>query len=379
MEPREEFLLLSFEVALQGVESGDGGPFGAVIVRGDDVLAERPQPGRRHQRPDRARRDRRHPRRLRAPGLLPARRLRPVLELRAVPDVPGRDLLGAAARGVLLRHARGRRRGRLRRRLRLRGARAAAGRAHAAHAPRGAPRGRARRSSPGRRSPTASSTSDSRRRAAGVAPSGVCASRRTCQTLRCTAPASPLRRSSLDGAPAPGLATAAWDHRGAMSLTWSLAIPTSRERSSMIWQPSRRCLGLLARALVDEAHAGEVDPSGPLGDEEPRDRLLVVADDRRAPDLVGVALAPVGGEAQEDPDEQERRRRQIDEAPRDAAHGGGQQRGDQDETSADHRCRRRGGAGPGWSTRRARARRSRTSRTSQSASRGRRAAPPPHR
>ena len=39
MEPREEFLLLSFEVALQGVESGDGGPFGAVVVRGDDVLS----------------------------------------------------------------------------------------------------------------------------------------------------------------------------------------------------------------------------------------------------------------------------------------------------------------------------------------------------
>ena len=57
---------------------------------------ERPQPGRRDQRPDRARRDRRHPRRVCARGLLPARRLRPVLELRAVPDVPGRDLLGAA-------------------------------------------------------------------------------------------------------------------------------------------------------------------------------------------------------------------------------------------------------------------------------------------
>ena len=40
MEPREEFLLLSFEVALQGVESGDGGPFGAVIVRGDEIIAE---------------------------------------------------------------------------------------------------------------------------------------------------------------------------------------------------------------------------------------------------------------------------------------------------------------------------------------------------
>ena len=39
MEAREEFLVMAFEVALQGVESGAGGPFGAVVVRGDDVLA----------------------------------------------------------------------------------------------------------------------------------------------------------------------------------------------------------------------------------------------------------------------------------------------------------------------------------------------------
>jgi guanine deaminase len=38
-EPREEFLLLTFEVALQGVESDAGGPFGAVVVRDDEVLA----------------------------------------------------------------------------------------------------------------------------------------------------------------------------------------------------------------------------------------------------------------------------------------------------------------------------------------------------
>src|SRR4051812_21234830 len=58
--------------------------------------------------------------------------------------------------------------------------------------------------------------------------------------------------------------------------------------------------GLLAGALVDEAHPGDVDPSGPLGDEQSGDRLLVVADDRRAPNRVGLALAPIGGEAQED-------------------------------------------------------------------------------
>jgi guanine deaminase len=39
MEAREEFLVMAFEVALQGVESGAGGPFGAVVARGDDVLA----------------------------------------------------------------------------------------------------------------------------------------------------------------------------------------------------------------------------------------------------------------------------------------------------------------------------------------------------
>ena len=30
---------MAFEIALQGVESGAGGPFGAVVVRGDEVLA----------------------------------------------------------------------------------------------------------------------------------------------------------------------------------------------------------------------------------------------------------------------------------------------------------------------------------------------------
>ncbi|MEN3285530.1 MAG: hypothetical protein V7607_6670 [Solirubrobacteraceae bacterium] len=39
MEPRDEFLVLAFEVAVQGVESGAGGPFGAVVVRGEDVIA----------------------------------------------------------------------------------------------------------------------------------------------------------------------------------------------------------------------------------------------------------------------------------------------------------------------------------------------------
>jgi guanine deaminase len=39
VEAREQFLVMAFEVARQGVESGAGGPFGAVVVRGDEVLA----------------------------------------------------------------------------------------------------------------------------------------------------------------------------------------------------------------------------------------------------------------------------------------------------------------------------------------------------
>jgi guanine deaminase len=39
VEARDEFLRLAFETALEGVQSGAGGPFGAVIVRGDEVLA----------------------------------------------------------------------------------------------------------------------------------------------------------------------------------------------------------------------------------------------------------------------------------------------------------------------------------------------------
>jgi guanine deaminase len=40
MEPRVEFLVMAFDIALQGVESDAGGPFGAVVVRGDDVIAQ---------------------------------------------------------------------------------------------------------------------------------------------------------------------------------------------------------------------------------------------------------------------------------------------------------------------------------------------------
>jgi guanine deaminase len=39
MQAREDFLRLTFEVALQGVESGAGGPFGALVARGDEVLS----------------------------------------------------------------------------------------------------------------------------------------------------------------------------------------------------------------------------------------------------------------------------------------------------------------------------------------------------
>ena len=39
IEPRDEFLVMAFEVAVRGVESGVGGPFGALVVRGDDVLS----------------------------------------------------------------------------------------------------------------------------------------------------------------------------------------------------------------------------------------------------------------------------------------------------------------------------------------------------
>jgi guanine deaminase len=39
MQAREDFLRVTFEVALQGVESGAGGPFGALVARGDEVLS----------------------------------------------------------------------------------------------------------------------------------------------------------------------------------------------------------------------------------------------------------------------------------------------------------------------------------------------------
>jgi guanine deaminase len=39
VRPRERFMALALELAVRNAESGRGGPFGAVVVRGDDVLA----------------------------------------------------------------------------------------------------------------------------------------------------------------------------------------------------------------------------------------------------------------------------------------------------------------------------------------------------
>ena len=141
MEPREEFLLLSFEVALQGVESGDGGPFGAVIVRGDDVLASA------HNQVVATNDPTAHAEigAIRAAcarlGSFQLDECDLYSSCEPCPMCLG-AIYWARPRAVFFSATRaGRGRGRLRRRVRLRGARAAAGRAHAAHAPRRAPRG----------------------------------------------------------------------------------------------------------------------------------------------------------------------------------------------------------------------------------------------
>ncbi len=40
MSRHQEFMRRAIEMAWQGMRSGKGGPFGAVIVRNDEILAE---------------------------------------------------------------------------------------------------------------------------------------------------------------------------------------------------------------------------------------------------------------------------------------------------------------------------------------------------
>ena len=98
MHNDEIFMRRAIELARAGMNQGAGGPFGAVVVKDGDHRRRGLEPGARQQRPDRPRRNHRHPRRLREARNLLARWLRDPHHRPALPDVSRRDPLGADRR-----------------------------------------------------------------------------------------------------------------------------------------------------------------------------------------------------------------------------------------------------------------------------------------
>ena len=104
MDADSEFMQQAIELATENVTSGRGGPFGAVIVKDGKVIATGANQVTATQRSDGACGGDGDPQCVRGAGDVSAGWLRDVYQLRALPDVPGGDLLGAVP-DDLLRHA----------------------------------------------------------------------------------------------------------------------------------------------------------------------------------------------------------------------------------------------------------------------------------
>ena len=89
------FMARAIELSIENVHSGRGGSFGAVIVKAGAMIAEAVKQVRR-RRTHSACRNSCHPCSLRDTWRLRAARLRDLRFVRALPDVPGSNLLGPA-------------------------------------------------------------------------------------------------------------------------------------------------------------------------------------------------------------------------------------------------------------------------------------------
>ena len=92
--PNPEFMREAIRLSIDQMKAGHGGPFGAVVVKDGANHCPRLQPGHHHPRPHLPRRSRRHPQSLPGARHLPARRLRPLHQLRALPHVPRAPFTG---------------------------------------------------------------------------------------------------------------------------------------------------------------------------------------------------------------------------------------------------------------------------------------------
>ena len=99
----------AIQLSIEGVQSGRGGPFGAVIVKWQCDYRRGFQPGDLYERSDGPRGSAGHSPGLRETWRVRAEGLRTLHFLRALSDVLRRDLLGAAVANLFCEHRRGRR------------------------------------------------------------------------------------------------------------------------------------------------------------------------------------------------------------------------------------------------------------------------------
>ena len=96
----KEFMRKAIELSVENVKNG-GGPFGAVIVKGDEIVATGVKPGDCPQRPDGSCGSQRHSRSLPPTGHLLTLAVAKYNILRALPDVSRCHILGAPRQNIL--------------------------------------------------------------------------------------------------------------------------------------------------------------------------------------------------------------------------------------------------------------------------------------
>jgi tRNA(Arg) A34 adenosine deaminase TadA len=101
----QTFMRRAVALSLEKMRANSGGPFGAVIVRNGTIISEGWNEVTSRNDPTAQLRDRGHPSRLHGTWYFQPAALRHLHELRTLPDVPRRDLLGATTARLFCQYA----------------------------------------------------------------------------------------------------------------------------------------------------------------------------------------------------------------------------------------------------------------------------------
>ena len=112
-EQDEKFMRRAIELAQKGMETGAGGPFGCVIVKDGEIVGEGSNLVTSTNDPTAHAEVTCDSQCVSESEYISTRRLHDLYELRTLPDVSRRDLLGASGENVFCRNAHGRGRSRI--------------------------------------------------------------------------------------------------------------------------------------------------------------------------------------------------------------------------------------------------------------------------